>query len=362
MNRRVISGMLAVLVAVLALTAASATAQTNPVRPDDGAYGPSQPLRPQGTDGAYGNPPPRQEGAYGQNQPPRQDGPGGAYGQQPGQPQVPRFIQRPAEERVQQPNQPPQPPPPPFTLTPEEQAQVDQVLNQWEAYNHKIKKFECSFKRWVFNVVFAPKGQLKPQFVEEGIIKYGAPDKGLFRLDAEEVDGKKVSIPNDRAEYWLCDGESIYQYVPAKKRVEQHRLPPELQGKAIANSPLPFLFGAEAANLKQRYFIRLVQPPTGINGQIWLEACPRNPRDAANFTRATFIIAAKDMSPLGLELIQPNAKDFVRYRFDDVLVNARGGLFPQNPFKLSVPWGWQLVPDPTPQHVPQAQRMGDGRR
>ena len=92
-----------------------------------------------------------------------------------------------------------------------------------------------------------------------------------------------------------------------KKQVEEHRLPPELQGKAIANSPLPFLFGAEAQKLKQRYFIRIVTPPD-VQDQIWLEAYPRFQQDAANFHHAQFVITTRGMSPFALMLVDPNGQ------------------------------------------------------
>ena len=39
-------------------------------------------------------------------------------------------------------------------------------------------------------------------------------------------------------------------------------MPPELQGKAIVDGPLPFLFGADAQKLKQRYYLRIITPRT----------------------------------------------------------------------------------------------------
>ncbi|MCE5267420.1 MAG: TIGR03009 domain-containing protein [Planctomycetaceae bacterium] len=350
------------MVTGLVLAAASAMAQTNPVRgPEgqDGGYGPDQPIRQQVPRLLQRPPEPPMEQRPGER-------PGGPQpgAQQPGPQQQP-GMQPPNGQQQPGARQPaaPQQPPPPFTLTPEQQAEVDRVLKQWEDHNSTIKTFECDFKRWIFNVVFAAPGQqLKPQFVEQGKINYASPDKGLFRIDTEEKDGKQAPIDSGRAEHWLCDGTSIYQYIPAKKRVEEHRLPPELRGKAIANSPLPFIFGAEAQNLKQRYFIRLVTPPPDVNGQYWLEAYPRYQQDGANFARATFIISTKDLSPLGLELIQPNGKDFVRYRFDEIVINAKWRPFKGDPFRPFTPWGWQMVPDQT-QTPAQAQTPpADGRR
>jgi TIGR03009 family protein len=195
---------------------------------------------------------------------------------QPARPQTPTLVQRVRQVPVEQPT----PPKPPFTLTPQEEAQVDRVLKLWEDGNKKIKTFDCKFKRWIYDFVFAPPEPNKPiapKFIEMGVIKYAAPDKGLFRVELTEKGGKEALIEDSRAEYWISDGRSIfeYKYTATPKQLIEHKLPPELQGKAIADSPLPFLFGADAQKLKQRYFLRILAPPANVKDQICLEAYPR---------------------------------------------------------------------------------------
>ena len=51
----------------------------------------------------------------------------------------------------------------------------------------------------------------------------------------------------------------VYQYRPDLKQLVEHPIPPQLQGQAIVDGPLPFLFGADAAKLKQRYWMKLDQ-------------------------------------------------------------------------------------------------------
>jgi TIGR03009 family protein len=303
--------------------------------------------------------------AWAQTDPGRGPGPqGGQAGpDQPVRPRIPTLVPRAAESPAQQTPAPPQAPRPPFTLTPQEEAQVDAVLKQWEQRNIQIKTFDCQFKRWTYDVVFGTAD--RPKFVELGVINFATPDRGLFRLDKEEKGGKELPIENARAEHWLCDGKSVWEYVPSQKKVKEHKLPPELRGKAIANSPLPFLFGAEAQRLKQRYFIRLVPPD--VQGHIWLEAYPRFQGDAANFHHAIFIITAQGMSPYALRLVQPNGKDYTVYQFYNVVVNDKWRMFQGDPFRPFTPLGWQLIPDdspPPPQQVPpQARRpAGDYRR
>jgi TIGR03009 family protein len=258
----------------------------------------------------------------------------------PVQPRIPTLV-----PRAEQQPAPPQPPKAPFALTPEEQAQVDKVLDQWEQRNHDIKTFDCRFTRWIYDEVFGPFDKAK--FIEVGTIKYAAPDRGLFHLESSLVNGKEVPIESSRAEHWICDGKSVWEYSPAKKQVIEHKLPPELQGKAIANSPLPFLFGAEAQKLKQRYFIRLLTPSPPVPGQVCLQAFPRYQQDAANFNHAIFIISTEGMSPFALRIVQPNGKDYTNYRFFEVVVNDKFKLW-SNPFHPWTPWGWQMVPDQSP--------------
>ncbi len=275
---------------------------------------------------------------------------------QPLRPHVPTLIQRPAPEAPAQ--QPVGPPKPPFTLSPEEQAQVDHALGLWEERNRSIKTFDCRFKRWIYDVVFGRPDEAK--FVELGVLSYAAPDRGLFRIDSTEKDGKETPIDNSRAEHWISDGKSIFEFSPAKKQVIEHKLPPELQGKAIADSPLPFLFGAEAKKLKQRYFIRLITP-ANVQDQIWLEAYPRYQQDAANFHHAQFIISKQKMEPYGLNIIQPNGKDHTAYQFFEIVINDRLRLFKGDPFRPFTPLGWQKIVEDPPQPT-QAQRASEPSR
>ena len=78
------------------------------------------------------------------------------------------------------PPRPPQPPQPPFRLTPQEDAQVDRVLNIWEQRNAALKTFDCRFRRWIYDPVFG-RDMTKAMFVEEGVIRFAAPDRGLFK-------------------------------------------------------------------------------------------------------------------------------------------------------------------------------------
>lgn len=238
----------------------------------------------------------------------------------------------------------------PFALTPQEQAELDRVLSAWEQQGAKVKTFDSRFTRWQYDYVFSDKA-----LVDEGEIKYAAPDKGAFQ------------VFGDQPEHWICDGKSIFEYNFASKQLIEHKLPPELQGKEITNSPLPFLFGSTAAALKQRYFLRLVTPPN-VQGQVWLEARPRYQEDAQSFQRAEVILDAGNLLPSAIQTHEPNGKTRTVYRFEKPRVNAgdplRGldplNILQRNPFKPSLPRDWTKVVEEAP--TAQAARPPEGNR
>lgn len=288
----------------------------------------------------------------------RWSGPTG-YGQRPaayrmaerpgaaGQPSYPATDQALA---VQPPGGPQQASASPFPLTPQEQAQVDWVLRQWERHSAGVKTFECKFTRFVYDPIFHdPK---KPKFIEEGEIRYAAPDKGMFRV----FQPRGVTAP--REEHWICNGKSIFQYDFQKKQLVQYELPTELQGKAITRGPLPFLFGAKAGQLKERYFLRIARVVTpeedDRQDEVWLDACPRFQTDAANMRSATLILTTSDvqtltdMQPFAVRIIMPNGQNETRYRFRNIKVNARSLLDPLRVFETNwlhagLPPGWTKI-------------------
>lgn len=243
--------------------------------------------------------------------------------QGPDQPVVPQI---PTLQRVA----PPQAPRAPFELTLQQQAELDQALGTWELKNSRIKQFECNFTRWEYDATFGDAD--KPKSQDDGKIKYAAPDKGMFRVDGVN------------AEHWICDGKAIFEYNGDKKQVIQYNLPPELQGKAITNGPLPFLFGAEAARLKQRYFLRLITP-ADVKEQIWLEAWPRFQQDAADFSRAWLILSTKDMRPLGLQVYATNGQSRKAFQFRDIVINDPLSFLKGDPFRPMTPLGWTRIVD-----------------
>jgi len=237
---------------------------------------------------------------------------------------------------------------PPFVLSPQEEQHLDAVLRAWEGHSREVRTFECVFTRFEYDPVFT-NDPTKPRFVDQGQIKYAAPDRGMFRVDGP------------RAEHWICDGQAVYEYNFQKRQVIAYRLAPEMQGKAIADGPLPFLFGADAQKLRQRYFLRVAAQPA--QDEIWLEGRPRWQKDAANFRQADLIL--KNMEPFALQVHSPNGKNRTVYRFENLRVNERDPLhiFRNDPFRAVVPRGWQKIVEdvqPAPAAIPPPGMSGQG--
>jgi TIGR03009 family protein len=203
-------------------------------------------------------------------------------------------------------------PPDWYPLAPNVQEWVDSVLVAWEKTSEDIITFKCNFKRWEHDPAFGPADPNTPYTYGEGIIQYAKPDKGMFKVEslvkytAPKNPGDKTYLPQI-GEQWVCDGRSIFEFDVRKRQLIQTILPKEMQGKAIADGPLPFLFGAKVSTLKSRYWIRQSpSAPPGSKGEYWLEAVPKYARDAANFQKVTIVLDEKDFLPKLLDVFPPN--------------------------------------------------------
>jgi TIGR03009 family protein len=144
----------------------------------------------------------------------------------------------------------------------------------------------------------------------------------------------------------------VYEFDFQHQQVRQYKIPPEQQGKSIAEGPLPFIFGAKAGQLKSRYWIRLIPPPAAAKGQVWLEIYPKYQQDAANFRGIDLILSGADLQPFALQVHHPTQQGRTVYQFQKITVNGnRLRQIFEDPFRVDVPRGWQIVSG----DIPQAQ-------
>jgi TIGR03009 family protein len=248
-----------------------------------------------------------------------------------------------------------------FQLNALQQARLDQVLEAWQAESGRVVTFKCSFERWEYNVAFGP-GQQIPLNKDKGEVSYNRPDKGSFQITeinifqaqpippgqqpSAQPQGTWVKQANAIGEHWVCDGRSVFEYRHDQKQLVERPIPPDMQGQAIADGPLPFLFGAEAAKLKQRYWIRIEQENAS---EFWLVARPRHQAQAADFTEVEVMLDRERLLPKAMQVHLPSGSRHL-YMFDiaNASVNnplARLGALFERP---RTPIGWKRVVENAP--------------
>jgi TIGR03009 family protein len=257
------------------------------------------------------------------------------------------------------------PPPPPFVLTPQEEAHLDEILILWEQQSSAIKTYKCEFARWEYGSFLGqrPEDVGKHRTKSQGELKYAAPDKGMFKVNSIELydakTGGYVKGGPENLEHWVCNGKSIFEINHKEKTRTERPLPPEMQGAAISDGPLPFVFGAKAGRLKQRYWMKDITPKDEVGKTIWLEAFPRYQADAANFKKVEIIIG-KDFMPVAIKMFNP-AFDPARgndsttvFAFDNMSYNRAWDNLFGDFVEPPMPFGYKkIVLQPAMQNPPQ---------
>ncbi len=222
----------------------------------------------------------------------------------------------------------------PWDLTPQQQAQVDQVLESREQQNGGRRTEAWTFTRWEYDPVFGDPH--KPSAIDEGKILYRAPDKAMFW----------VQKPKKRQEKWVYDGASLYEYNFAKRQLIEHKLPAHLRGKLLDIGFFPLLLSAKASKLRRLYHLR-VTTPDDADGEVWLEACPRFGAEAAWFSRAELILATPTLRPLALQVHGPNRTYRTVYSFRDA-EPADPSLLEPGLLNLPASPFWKKIVEPAP--------------
>ena len=244
--------------------------------------------------------------------------------------------------------------------TQQELDYIDQLLKHWETQSSQIKHYRTEFSRWVTDPVFGPAETFKT--FSKGEIRYEAPDKGLFRVDSTgqwtppaEAGGQPTypDLGEAGKEQWICDGKSLFEFEYAQKKLVQRELPPEMHGKAIAEGPLPFVFGAKKESIKSRYWLRVTTTAEAqARNEYWLEAYPKFRDDAVNYSKIEIIIAGSDFLPSAIKIYERNNVETI-YQFTnrssnwkfDPLDLEKLGLW-RSAFNPATPSGWERIVEP----------------
>ncbi len=217
-------------------------------------------------------------------------------------------------------------------------TRLQQILTAWEGQSKGTNTLECKFKVWHFDSFAAPAGVHAT--LGEGVIRYAAPDKGLFRVDRKVFysgmkpdDGsgtpkpEYAEQPGQYGEHWVCNGKELIEFDRGNKECKIQQLPPNMQGTQIFNSPLPFVFNLDARQIQERYWVREVPSPD--QATIMLEAWPKRQVDRAQYKVVQIALDTSTFAPKMLRLFAPNfdaalAPKWDHYQFDDVKRNTIG--------------------------------------
>lgn len=251
-------------------------------------------------------------------------------------------------------------------LSQPEQQFLDGVLLTWEKETAKIQRFESKFRRWQYD----PTATNNPQeffTAGSGVLRYQAPDKGMFQVEEllfrREVDGKfqYQPIAGQFGEWWICDGTHVHIYDRTQKKVKKQSLPPDMRGAEVFNSPLPFVFGVNAAKIQARYWIRPLPHPTSADGKvndqiIVIEAHPKYQADRLNYHHVTILLDRQTFMPEILEIAltnwtpqQPHREVFQFLERDvnsNFLDKIKEGLFRQAFIPNEPPKDWTVEESP----------------
>lgn len=206
-----------------------------------------------------------------------------------------------------------------FPLTADHEKYLGELLSYWEQNSQRVEKYKCSFRRYEYDSEIVAyrdpqNNQLAAFSVAFGEIRFAAPERAKFETTSIMDFSKPPQKPGDQAEYserndqdvherWICDGKSIFDFDFQNKRMYETEIPTELQGN-VAESPLPFMFGAKKDEILKRYWIRSVTP-AGVDNEYWLEAFPKRVGDSRMYSKIEIILAKEDFLPKAMHLYSP---------------------------------------------------------
>lgn len=276
--------------------------------------------------------------------------------------------------------------PPGFPLEPQMQTYIEQLLTFWEGTAAQVTHYQCAFTRWTFDheicaVRNEANNHLRAAEISRGMIRYRSPDRGMYEVNEKwsfagppdqpggEPKYERRSLTNkeyQEKEKWVCDGLAIYEYDYETQRLYEVKLPPEMQGQGLKNSPLPFVFGAKASDLLDRYWIRDVTP-ANVKDQYWLEAWPKRLEDAQTYSRLEIMLSREPFLPIAIHMYAANYDEKthpskVAFEFNERQINGTlAGLLDPFFIRPDTPWGWERIErDPAAEVNPATMsRAGD---
>lgn len=205
------------------------------------------------------------------------------------------------------------------TMTPIHHQRVNELLDYWERKSSEVKQYKCDFVRYDYDTTYCnwrdPKtNQLAAASYMLGEIRFAAPDQACyetesvfdFSLNDEQQPEYKGRSDASNKEKWICDGKAIHEFDFINKKLYETSIPPEMQGKGLINSPIPFLFGAKKEDVLNRFWVRITTPDAAEN-EYWLEAVPKKIDDARNYKKLQLVLSRDELFlPIMMQIYAPN--------------------------------------------------------
>lgn len=238
----------------------------------------------------------------------------------------------------------------PFFLTPEEGKELDEFLTRWEKYSEEIKRYDVDFNMFIYDATIPGNDLNKPYKTAFGFFKYSKPMRFVYSVEGEWVGNEKVKRSDDPktanifAEKIIIDAKSVFRFDYNAKNVLQINVPAEIIGRGIADSPLPLIFGAKAADMKRRFSMKMRTAEQNGTPLISLQAKPLLLEDQQEFTLIELLIEKNTFRAIGLKRYDINGKAFTVYQLQSPVINGNLGTILadlKTYFTPSIPRGWK---------------------
>ncbi len=186
-----------------------------------------------------------------------------------------------------------------FVLTPQEQADVDRVLDAWERRGKEVRTFQCTFHPLgVRRHVSGKAQQGQPQRSEIHRPRHDQVRRARQRVLRTPKDIPWTIPKSDGRSNGFATASRSSSTIGQEGHCTEYPLPTELQGKAIVDGPLPFLFGARRRSSSSDTTSNDHSPRHAR--EIWLDAYPRFLADAPQFPTRPLVLKTKGMIPVGV--------------------------------------------------------------
>ena len=245
---------------------------------------------------------------------------------------------------------------------------VTKLLDLWQSKSDEVKQYQCNFNRYDYDTKIVnwrdPRNnRLAAASIMTGEIRFAAPDKASYETTQvlsfagppEQEGGEAKYEPvqdSSIREKWICDGKAIHEFNFQQKKLYEVEIPPEMQGKGLVNSPIPFLFGASKDDILNRFWVRIITPD-GAQNEYWLEAVPKKIDDARNYKKLELVLSRDELFlPIMLHIYSPNynpAENNLTSRIFEFTNRTKNGRLIRlqdffNRFvRPSTPIGWERV-------------------